>query len=196
MELSPGPEIRITENTLLSDNWFFLRKYTFDIEFPNREIETHKREVYDRGDGATILLYNKTQSTVILTRQFRIATYVSGHSSGMMIEACAGMLDENNPEDCIKKETKEETGYHISKIEKIYEAYTTPGANTEIIHFFIGAYTKDMKLSEGGGLQEEQEYIEVLELDFDEAYDMIASGEIKDAKTIMLLQYIKLNNIL
>lgn len=113
----------------------------------------------------------------------------------MMIETCAGLLDENNPEDCIKKEAEEETGYKIENVIRIFEAYMSPGVMTEIIYFFVAKYSDDMKISDGGGLEHEQEYIEVLELNFDEALNMVDSGEIKDAKTIMLLQYAKLNGL-
>jgi nudix-type nucleoside diphosphatase (YffH/AdpP family) len=121
---------------------------------------------------------------------------MNGNTTGMMIEACAGLLDENNPEDCIRKETEEETGYAIKDVQKIFEVYMSPGAVTEILYFFVGEYSKEMKISEGGGLANEQENIEVLELSFDQAYDMIASGEIKDAKTIMLLQHAKINKLI
>ncbi len=157
--------------------------------------QTQSRETYDRGNGATILLYNKIQKTVILTKQFRIPTYLNGNESGMLIEACAGLLDKDNPEDCIRRETEEETGYRITEIKNIFESYMSPGSVTEIIYFFIAAYSKDMKVSKGGGADGEQENIEVMELPFSQAFLMIESGEIKDAKTIMLLQYAKINNL-
>ncbi len=188
--------IKIKETEILSDNWYTLNKVTFDYQKENGEWETQSREAYDRGNGATILLYNKENKTVILTRQFRLPTYVNGNKSGMMIEACAGLLDKDNPEDCIKKETEEETGYKISKVKKIFESYMSPGSVTEILYFFIAEYDKSMKISEGGGLKDEQENIEVLELNFDDAFNMISSGEIQDGKTIMLLQYAKIHNII
>jgi len=157
---------------------------------------SQSREAYDRGNGATILLYNKEQKTVILTRQFRLPTFVNGNESGMMIEACAGLLDKDNAEDCIRRETEEETGYKITDVRKIFEAYMSPGSVTEILYFFIAEYAKEMKVSEGGGLEQEEENIEVLELPIKEAMQMVDNGEIKDAKTIMLLQYIKLQHIL
>ena len=143
-----------------------------------------------------ILLYNKTTKTVVLTRQFRMPTFINGNSSGLLIEACAGLLDSDNPEDCIKRETEEETGYKISEMQKIFEVYMSPGSVTEMLHFFIAEYSTDMKVHEGGGLGHEQEDIEVLELPFDKALHMIDTGEIQDAKTIMLLQHIRLKNIL
>ncbi len=187
--------IKIRKTEVLSNNWYTLNKVTFDYQTENGDWETHQREAYDRGNGATILLYNKEQGTVVLTRQFRLPTYINGNDSGMMIEACAGLLDTDNAEDCIRKETEEETGYRISKVEKIFESYMSPGSVTEIHHFFIAEYTKDMKVSDGGGLEEEQENIEVLELPFEKALNMIHLGEIKDAKTIMLLQYAKIHEL-
>lgn len=188
--------VKIKKTEVLSDNWYILNKITYEIEQPNGNKETQVREAYDRGNGATILLYNKEQQTVVLTKQFRLPTFVNGNETGMMIEACAGLLDKDNAEDCIRKETEEETGYRIRKVEKIFEAYMSPGSVTEILYFFVAEYDKDMKVSEGGGLAEEQENIEVLELPFDKAYEMMATGEIKDAKTMMLLQHAKLHNLL
>ncbi|MBX2826672.1 MAG: GDP-mannose pyrophosphatase NudK [Flavobacteriaceae bacterium] len=186
------PKINITQKEVLSDNWYTLRKFTYEYQKENGDIETHAREAYDRGNGAVILLYNTQKRTVVLTRQFRLPTYVNGNETGMMIEACAGLLDKDNPEDCIRKETQEETGYQIKEVKKIFESYMSPGSVTEILYFFIAEYSEDMKTSEGGGLAEEEENIEVLELDFETALDMMKTGEIKDAKTIMLLQYAQL----
>ncbi len=191
-----NPKIKITNTEVLANNWYTLRKITFDYQKKDNTWETQVREAYDRGNGATILLYNKTNQTVILTRQFRMPTYLNGNETGMMIEACAGLLDQDNPEDCIKRETEEETGYHVKDVRKIFEVYMSPGSVTEIVHFFVGEYTKDMKVNDGGGVADEQENIEVLEFPFNKAYDMMATGEIKDAKTIMLLQYAKINSIL
>ena len=188
-----NPKITIQKTELLSDNWYILNKVTFDYNKESDDPETQVREVYDRGNGAVILLYNSTKKTVVLTRQFRLPTYLNGNSSGMLIEACAGMLDEDNPIECIIRETEEETGYRLSSVKKVFQSYMSPGAVTEILHFFIGEYQPEMKVSEGGGLAEEHENIEVLEYPFNEAYQMIASGEITDAKTIMLLQYAKIN---
>ncbi len=188
-----NPKITIQKTELLSDNWYILNKVTFDYNKESDDPETQVREVYDRGNGAVILLYNSAKKTVVLTRQFRLPTYLNGNTSGMLIEACAGMLDEDNPIDCIIRETEEETGYRISSVKKVFQSYMSPGAVTEILHFFIGEYQPEMKVSEGGGLVEEHENIEVLEYPFNEAYQMIASGEITDAKTIMLLQYAKIN---
>jgi nudix-type nucleoside diphosphatase (YffH/AdpP family) len=188
-----NPKITIQKTELLSDNWYILNKVTFDYNKDSDVPETQVREVYDRGNGAVILLYNSTKKTVVLTRQFRLPTYLNGNSSGMLIEACAGMLDKDNPIECIIRETEEETGYRLSLVKKVFQSYMSPGAVTEILHFFIGEYQPEMKVSEGGGLAEEHENIEVLEYPFNDAYQMIASGEIIDAKTIMLLQYAKIN---
>jgi GDP-mannose pyrophosphatase NudK len=191
-----NPKIAILKTEILSDNWYTLRKITYNYLKKDGSWETQSREAYDRGNGATILLYNKTSKTVILTQQFRLPTYMNGNETGMMIETCAGLLDKDNAEECIRRETEEETGYKISSVEKVFEVYMSPGSVTEIVYFFTAAYTKDMKVNEGGGVQEEQENIEVLELDFDKAFGMIASGEIKDAKTIMLLQHAKINGLI
>lgn len=188
--------VKIISTEILSDNWYVLRKITYEYLKNNGTWETLNREAYDRGNAAVILLYNQTHKTVVLTRQFRMPTFVNGNSSGLLIEACAGLLDNDNPEDCIKRETEEETGYKISKMQKIFEVYMSPGSVTEMLHFFIAAYSNDMKVHEGGGLDHEQEDIEVLELPFDKALHMIDTGEIQDAKTIMLLQHIRLKNIL
>lgn len=190
-----NPRIEITKTEILSDNWYTLRKVTYNYLKNDGNWETQSREAYDRGNGATILLYNKESKTVILTRQFRLPTYLNGNETGMLIEACAGLLDKDNAEECIRRETEEETGYKISSAKKVFEVYMSPGSVTEIVHFFVAQYTKDMKIHDGGGIQEEQENIEVLELDFENAFQMINTGEIKDAKTIMLLQYAKINNL-
>ncbi|MBS7255921.1 NUDIX domain-containing protein [Flavobacterium branchiicola] len=190
-----NPEIEITETKLLSDNWYVLNKVTFNYTKENQKTESHIREVYDRGNGAAILLYNSSKKTVILTRQFRLPTYLNGNKTGMMIEACAGLLDKDNAEQAIIRETEEETGYRLSKVQKVIETYMSPGSVTEILYLFVGEYNESMKVSEGGGLDAEQENIEVLEYTFDEAYAMIESGEITDAKTILLLQHAKIKGL-
>jgi GDP-mannose pyrophosphatase NudK len=189
------PKITIQKTELLSDNWYLLNKVTYNYQEENTSIETHIREVYDRGNGAAILLYNSTEKTVILTRQFRLPSYLNGNKTGMMIEVCAGLLDQDHPEQCIIRETEEETGYRISKVQKVMETYMSPGAVTEILHLFIGEYNDSMKVADGGGLEHEQEHIEVMKFPFEEAFAMIEKGEIKDAKTVILLQYAKINNL-
>ncbi len=185
--------IQLLNTEILSNNWYTLKKVTYNYTKRDGTVETHSREAYDRGNGATILLYNKEQNTVILTRQFRLPTFINGNETGMLIEACAGLLEKDNPEECIRRETEEETGYKITKVRKIFEAYMSPGSVTEILYFFIAEYSAEMKVHAGGGVAEEQENIEVLEIPFDKAMHMIDTGEIKDAKTIMLLQYLALH---
>ncbi|MBC7829006.1 MAG: GDP-mannose pyrophosphatase NudK [Chitinophagaceae bacterium] len=189
-------KVKILKTEILSDNWYTLKKITYEYSKKDGNVQTQSREAYDRGNGATILLYNKEQKTVILTRQFRLPSFINGNSTGMLIEACAGLLDKDNPEDCIKRETEEETGYKITDVRKIFEAYMSPGSVTEILYFFIAEYSKAMKVHEGGGIEHEQENIEVLELPIQNAMEMIDTGDIKDGKTIMLLQYIKLHSLL
>jgi len=188
--------INILKTEVLSDNWYVLRKITYQHTHPNGSVTEQSREAYDRGNGATILLYNKELETVIMTKQFRMPTYLNGNEGGYLIECCGGLLDKDNPEECIRRETEEETGYKLSHVQKVLEAYMSPGSVTEILYFFVAEYTKDMKVSEGGGVDEEHENIEVLELPFSRALDMIKTGDIKDAKTIMLLQYAQLNNLI
>ena len=187
--------IKVLASTLLSDNWGILKKIKYQYLVKN-DWQTQEREIYDRGNGAVILLYNKEKGTVILTRQFRIPTWFNGNKDGLMIEACAGILDENDPEECIRRETEEETGYELSAVQKIMEVYMSPGSVTEILYFFTGAYSDSMKKGKGGGLDTEHENIEVLEMPFKTALQMIETGEIKDAKTIMLLQYAQLRALL
>jgi nudix-type nucleoside diphosphatase (YffH/AdpP family) len=188
--------VKILSTEILSDNWYTLKKITYEYTKRDGTLEKQTREAYDRGNGATILLYNKDSKTVILTRQFRLPSFINGNSTGMLIEACAGLLDKDNPEDCIRRETEEETGYKVTDVRKIYEAYMSPGSITEILYFFIAEYSTSMKVNEGGGIEHEQENIEVLEIPIETAIKMMNSGEIKDAKTIMLLQYVKLHAIL
>ena len=190
-----NPKYIIQKTELLSDNWYILNKITVDYQKKDDTWDTQVREVYDRGNGAAILLYNKTKGTVVLTRQFRLPTFLNGNKSGLMTEVCAGLLDEDDPETCIIREAEEETGYRPRSVKKIFEAYMSPGAVTEILHYFIGEYDSSMKVSAGGGLENEHEEIDVIEIPFDQAYVMIESGEIKDAKTIILLQYAKLHNL-
>ena len=189
-------KINVVSEEILSDNWYTLRKFTFDYQRADGSWERQSREAYDRGNGATILLYNTEKQTVILTKQFRLPTYTNGNTSGMMIEACAGLLDKDNAEDCIKRETEEETGYKIKSVRKIFEAYMSPGSVTEILYFFVAEYADDMKVGDGGGCDTEQENIDVMEIPFSEAIAMVTSGEIKDAKTMLLIQYAQINGLL
>ena len=188
--------VQILKTEILSDNWYTLKKVTYNYLKKDGSRQMQSREAYDRGNGATILLYNKENRTVILTRQFRMPTFINGNPSGMMIEACAGLLDKDNPEECIKRETEEETGYKVSEVKKVFEAYMSPGSVTEILYFFVAEYSAAMKVNDGGGVADEQEDVEVIELDFDKAMQMLNTGEINDAKTIILLQYAKLHSLL
>ncbi len=189
-------QVRNIKKELLSDHWYTLQKVSFEYQKEDGTWEKQVREVYDRGNGAAILLYNKTKRTVILTRQFRMPTFMNGNPSGMMIEVCAGILEGDHPEDCIRKEVEEETGYRIDKVKKVFESYMSPGSVSEILHFFIGQYNEQMKVGEGGGAAHETENIEILEYSFEEALALIDKGSIRDAKTIMLLQYAKVNQLL
>jgi GDP-mannose pyrophosphatase NudK len=180
---------------ILSDNWYTLKKLSYDYIKADGTRLKHNREVYDRGNGAGVLLYNKDKGTVLLVKQFRVPTYVNGNADGMLIEVCAGLLDEADPEACIIREIKEETGYHVPEVKKVFESYMSPGAVTELLYLYVAEYSDNMKLSAGGGKEDEQEDIELLELPFAKAMQMVASGEIRDAKTIILLQYAALNKL-
>ena len=189
-------KVKNIKKVLLSHNWYTLNKIVFDYQMPNGDWVKQEREAYDRGNGATVMLYNKEKRTVVLVSQFRMPTYLNGNDSGMLIESCAGLLDGDDPETCVIKEAEEESGFRVSKVEKIFESYMSPGAVTEVLHFYIAKYDDGNKVSSGGGLAEEQEDITVLEVDFEKALAMISTGEIKDAKTIMLLQYLKIHGLM
>ena len=180
--------IRIHSVETLSDDWYVLKKTTFELLRSDGTWQRQNRETYDRGNGATILLYNLEQGTVVLTRQFRFPAYVNGHP-GMLIEAAAGLLDQASPEDRIRAEVEEETGYRISHVRRIFEAFMSPGSVTERLYFFVAEYNSGSRATLGGGNHAEGEDIEVLELPIEQAMAAIDSGEIQDGKTIMLLQY-------
>lgn len=186
-------KVKILKNEVLSDNWYILRKLTYKYQLNDGTWQELTREAYDRGNGATILLYDLIRRTVILTRQFRLPTFINGNPTGMLVEACAGLLDKENPEDCIRRETEEETGYKINDVQRVFELYMSPGSVTEILYFFIAEYSREQKVNEGGGAEHEHENIEVLELPFEKALSMMDSGEIRDAKTVILLQYLKMH---
>lgn len=185
-------KIENIQSELLSKNWFQLHKYTFNLITDNGKSVQQVREVYDRGNGATILLYNRQKGTVVLIEQFRMPTYVNGNPGGMLLEACAGLLDNDSPEECIRREAMEETGYQVDKVQKLFEAYMSPGGVTEIVYFFAAEYHSDQKITDDVGV--EDEVIDVVELPFSEAIAMMADGRIKDGKTIMLLQYAQIHN--
>lgn len=180
--------VRIHKVETLSDDWYVLKKTTFDLLRSDGTWQRQSRETYDRGNGATILLYNLVQRTVVLTRQFRFPAFVNGHS-GLLVEAAAGLLDESTPEDRIKVEVEEETGYRVDHVRKIFEAFMSPGSVTEKLHFFVAEYDGSSKVTHGGGIRTEGEDIEVIELPIQDAMKAIESGAIEDGKTIMLLQY-------
>ena len=189
-------KVRNIRTQLLSDNWYTLNKITFEYLNDRGIWETQMRESYDRGNGAAIFLYNPTKKTVILTKQFRMPTYLNGNEDGMSIEVCAGLLDGDDPETCVIKEAEEESGYRVTKVKKVIDAYMSPGAVTEIVSMFVAEYSDDMKVSDGGGLDHEHENIEVLEIQFSEALGMVETGEISDGKTIMLFQYAQIHSLI
>lgn len=184
--------IRIIHVETLSDDWYVLKKTTFDFLRANGTWQRQSRETYDRGHGSTLLLYNLAQRSVVLIRQFRLPTFVDGYP-GWLIEAPAGLLEQASPEERIRLEVEEETGYRVHALQKIFEAYMSPGSVTEKLYFFVAEYAANHRITAGGGLEGEGEDIEVLELRFDDALAMIANGEIVDGKTIMLLQYAALH---
>ena len=184
--------VRIIGQELLSDNWYTLKRVTFELKRRDGQWQRQTREVYDRGNGATILLYNRRRRTVLLTRQFRIPAYVNGHD-GFLVETAAGLLDDASPEQRIREEVAEETGYRIGEVRKIFEVFMSPGSVTERVYFFIGEYEDQDRHGDGGGLAEEGEDIEVLEVGYEEALRMMDSGQIMDGKTVMLLQYLQLH---
>ena len=190
--MSVSDRVRVKDVRLLSDNHYILKVTTFEWRRSNGEWQTQRRETYDRGNGAALLPYSLQRRTVLLVRQFRYPAFVNGHSE-MMIEVPAGMLDDAAPEDRIRAEAEEETGYRFHEVRKVFEAFMTPGSVTEKLHFFVAEYEPSMRSSDGGGLADEGEEIEVIELQFDEALTMIGDGRILDAKTIMLLQHAALN---
>ncbi len=187
-------KIAVIKDKILSENYFVLRNITYDLTRKNGEVIRHKREVYDRGNGATILLYNRSKNTVVLIRQFRVATWVNGNADGRLIETCAGLLDDDEPEICIRKEAIEETGYRVGEVRKVFELYMSPGGVTEIVHFFIAEYDDSLRANAGGGVEDED--IEVLEIPFTSALEMIASGEIRDGKAVILLQYLQTSGLM
>jgi nudix-type nucleoside diphosphatase (YffH/AdpP family) len=190
--MTVSDRIRIHNVRLLSDNHYTLKTTTFEWRRANGEWQTQARESYDRGNGATLLPYNLAQRSVILVRQFRYPAYVNGYDD-LLIEAAAGMLDNETPEIRIRAEVEEETGYRLGEVRKVFEAFMSPGAVTEKLHFFVAEYQSNMRIGSGGGVASEGEEIEVLELPIDQALAMIGDGRIADAKTIMLLQYAALN---
>ncbi|HEV7333776.1 MAG TPA: NUDIX domain-containing protein [Flavisolibacter sp.] len=190
-------QVKINGEEILSQQKTVLKKVEFSIQQKNGEWQTQEREVFDHGNAVTALLYNKEKGTVLLTKQFRVVTYLNGNASGLLLETCAGLLEEGEtPEETMIREIKEETGFEVKKVEKLFEAYSSPGAYKELVHYFIAAVSDEQKTSAGGGLAEEGEDVKLVELPFTQAVQMLAKGEIKDAKTILLLLYAQVNNLL
>lgn len=181
--------VQLIDIAVLSDQWYVLKRYTFDYLRKDGSSQRQTREVYDRGNGAAILLYNRARRSVVLTRQFRLPAWLSGLADGMLVEAAAGLLDDMAPAERIRMEAEEETGYRIDRVEKVFEAYMSPGSVTEKLHFFVAEYEDSQRVGAGGGVVAEGEDIQVLELSFDEALAMIGRDELADGKTIMLLQH-------
>jgi nudix-type nucleoside diphosphatase (YffH/AdpP family) len=188
-DLDRNPRVRIADVELVGTGWHVLRRTTFDYQHTDGHWTRESRETYDRGNGATVLLYDPERRTVLLTRQFRYPVYVNGHPDGMLIEAAAGLLDDDSPEDAIRREAEEETGVTVGELQHVYDVYMSPGSVTERLHFYAAPYSPGSRSGVGGGLADEGEDIEVLEIDIDRALGMIRNGEIADAKTIMLLQW-------
>jgi nudix-type nucleoside diphosphatase (YffH/AdpP family) len=195
VDAAPAPRVRILAQHVLSDDWYVLKKTTFDYRRRDGTVQRLDRETYDRGNGATLLLFNARRGTVVLTRQFRFPAYVNGLADGMLVEACAGLLDGEDPSDCIRREAEEETGFVVRAPRRVFEAYMSPGSVTEKLHFFVASYEERDRVSAGGGKAAEGEDIEVMELPLARALEMIATGEIQDAKTVMLLQHAALQGL-
>jgi nudix-type nucleoside diphosphatase (YffH/AdpP family) len=195
MTIESTDRVQILEEKVLSDDWYLLKKTKFRYRRRDGQWQELTRESYDRGNGAVLLLFNAAQQTVVLIRQFRFPAFVNGSRSGLLIEACAGLLDGDDPLSCIRREAEEETGYRVHSPRKVFEAFMSPGSVTERLHFFVAEYEERDRVNRGGGDASEGEDIEVLELPLAEALRMIEAGTIEDGKTIMLLQYLALQNL-
>jgi nudix-type nucleoside diphosphatase (YffH/AdpP family) len=190
--MSIADRVRVQDVKVLSDDWYVLKKTTFSYRRRDGTWQVQSRETYDRGNGATILLYDPARRTIVLTRQFRYPAFVNG-CDDLLIEAPAGLLDNASPEERIRAETEEETGFRVRNVRQVFEAYMSPGSVTEKLFFFVGLYEPADRVAGGGGEAAEGEDIDVLELGIDEAMAMIGTGAIRDGKTIMLLQYAAAN---
>ena len=185
--------VKLLDVQVLSDNWYVLRKVTCSLRRRDGQWQTMSREAYDRGNGAALLLFDPRRSTVVLTRQFRLPAFLNGCADGLLIETCAGLLDGDDPETCIRREAEEETGYRVRQPRKVFEAYMSPGSVTEKLHLFVAEYEPGDRIRSGGGLEGEGEDIEVIEMPLADALAGIANGTIQDGKTIMLLQHVALD---
>lgn len=188
--------IKIITEEILSQTWSRLSKFTIEYTLPNGEVQTQIKESYNRGNGLVALLYNPEKKTVLLIKQMRLPTHLNGNPGGMLIEACAGRMEDESPEIGIIREIEEETGHRVIEVQKVFESYMSPGSVTEVLHFYVAEYSDATRVSAGGGLVSEQENIQLFELPFVDALRLVRSGEIKDAKTIMLLQYAEINKLL
>lgn len=189
-------DVHIIKTETLSHKKYWLREVTFSYVRKDGTTQTKTNEVYDMGDAATVLLYHTQRKTIILTKQFRLPAFLNGKEDGLLLEACAGKIDKETAEAAIRREIKEETGYEVKEVQKVMQVYSTPGTVTEKLHLFVAPYTDEMETGAGGGLAEEQEDISVAELPFNEAWQMVQNGKIKDAKTVILLQYAYIHQLL
>ncbi|MBB3675451.1 NUDIX domain-containing protein [Modestobacter versicolor] len=187
-DLTGNDDVRVREVELLSSDWYVLRRTTFDMRHRDGHWSTEQRETYDRGNGATVLLYDPDRRTVLLTRQFRFPAYVNGHPDGLLLEAAAGLLDDDDPATAVRREAEEETGHRVGELTHVFDLFMSPGSVTERLHFFAGPYGSGTRQTDGGGLADEGEDIEVVELGIDEALAQVGTG-IVDAKTVLLLQW-------
>ncbi|MBT1621272.1 NUDIX domain-containing protein [Curtobacterium flaccumfaciens pv. oortii] len=194
-DLERNPDVVVRDVEVVSDGWHVLRRTTLDVRRRDGRWDRQQRETYDRGNGATVLPYDAERGTVLLTRQFRWPAYVNGHPDGMLIEAAAGLLDEDDPETAVRREAAEELGIRLGDLVRVGDVFMSPGSVTERVHFYVGAYTPADRVEAGGGVEDEGEDIEVLELALDEALAMVEDGRIADGKTIMLLQWVALRRV-
>ncbi|MGL3197937.1 NUDIX domain-containing protein [Curtobacterium flaccumfaciens] len=192
-DLDRNPDVVVHDVEVVSNGWHVLRRTTLDVRRRDGRWDRQQRETYDRGNGATVLPHDPERDTVLLTRQFRWPAYVNGHPDGMLVEAAAGLLDEDDPETAVRREAAEELGIRLGALTKVFDAFMSPGSVTERVHGYVGAYTPADRVEDGGGVEDEGEDIEVLELPVDDALAMVDDGRISDGKTIMLLQWLALH---
>jgi len=192
-DLDRNPDVVVRDVEVVSNGWHVLRRTTLDVRRRDGRWDRQQRETYDRGNGAAVLPYDAERGTVLLTRQFRWPAYVNGHPDGMLVEAAAGLLDEDDPETAVRREAAEELGIRLGDVRLVHDAFMSPGSVTERVHCYVGAYRPADRVDAGGGIEDEGEDIEVLELPLVEALAMVDDGRIVDGKTIMLLQWVALH---
>jgi len=192
-DLDRNPDVVVRDVEVVSNGWHVLRRTTLDVRRRDGRWDRQQRETYDRGNGAAVLPYDAERGTVLLTRQFRWPAYVNGHPDGMLVEAAAGLLDEDDPETAVRREAAEELGIRLGDVRLVHDAFMSPGSVTERVHCYVGAYRPADRVDAGGGIEDEGEDIEVLELPLVEALAMVDDGRIADGKTIMLLQWVALH---